>query len=550
MNKDLFKSLAFKLSIIILLIEIVSLSILGLYYVNYFSDEVERKLAKQSAIPGVLMNDGLLNYEAVSDKKAITSIVGEEIISGMIMGTNKSIFYAMDPLIIGKSIDELHLKEDVFEISQSESKYVKGHDTQGDYMVSVTPLYSYDEKTPLFLYLKIKTTLKEHKTEQKIIFLVGSLLCILLTTIGIVFFFRKIVIQRLNKLEIVSQNISDGNLDIKTHMKSHDEIGKLASSFDNMISILKESHQKLKDHSTHLEQKVTLQTDELSRKMYELEKAKKILFEKQKEIEKANADIEEFNVSLERQVAVRTKELEKAYTEISDLLRLKSQFINQVAHDLKTPLTPINILFPLALKDLEKGNYKDAKEKLEVIEKNFSYLLSLVLETLSIARMDSGKVKLNIEAVNIYELMEKATKNNELDLEKSKVKIINNVQKNIPLIKIDTMRIQEVLNNIISNAIKYIGERENKTITLDATTNKETITIAVADNGVGVKKEFLEKIFEEFFKVNQSRHDAAASSGLGLTICKRIIALHKGKIWAESEGLGKGLTIKFTLPLN
>ena len=104
---------------------------------------------------------------------------------------------------------------------------------------------------------------------------------------------------------------------------------------------------------------------------------------------------------------------------------------------------------------------------------------------------------------------------------------------------------EELLDNIISNAVKYSKEEAGKII-IDAQENNDEVKLSIEDNGQGMQKDQIEHIFDEFYKADESRHDFE-STGLGLTICKRIIEHHGGKIWVESKGLGKGTTFYFTL---
>jgi len=103
----------------------------------------------------------------------------------------------------------------------------------------------------------------------------------------------------------------------------------------------------------------------------------------------------------------------------------------------------------------------------------------------------------------------------------------------------------ELLNNLITNSIKYTPDIGGK-ITIDAKVERDMVTVSVKDMGIGINKAELDQIFDEFFKVDVSRHDLD-SSGLGLSICKRIVEIHGGKIWVESPGEGKGATFYFTL---
>ena len=125
------------------------------------------------------------------------------------------------------------------------------------------------------------------------------------------------------------------------------------------------------------------------------------------------------------------------------------------------------------------------------------------------------------------------------------MKIKNNIKNNY-LAKADKLRFEELISNLLENSVKF--SNESGTITIDAEKDKDYVKISIKDTGIGMTKKQIKYTFEEFYKADKSRHDFD-SSGLGLTICKRIVERHNGKIWIESPGLGKGTTVFFTLPL-
>ena len=120
-----------------------------------------------------------------------------------------------------------------------------------------------------------------------------------------------------------------------------------------------------------------------------------------------------------------------------------------------------------------------------------------------------------------------------------KITVYNNIPRHIE-IKADQLRLEEVLENLFNNSIKYNSELGS--ITLNAKENGKLVTVSVCDTGIGMTKEQISKVFSEFYKADESRHDFD-SSGLGMPICKRIVERHGGKIWVESSGLGKGLSL-------
>ena len=130
-------------------------------------------------------------------------------------------------------------------------------------------------------------------------------------------------------------------------------------------------------------------------------------------------------------------------------------------------------------------------------------------------------------------------------MKNTNINLTNKIQKNIN-VKADRLRLNELFNNLLINSIKY-SHKNGGDIIVDANENKEMITISIKDTGIGMTEKQLTNIFNEFYKADDSRHDLD-STGLGLSICKKIVKKHGGEIWAESQGKGKGSTFYFTIP--
>ena len=256
----------------------------------------------------------------------------------------------------------------------------------------------------------------------------------------------------------------------------------------------------------------------------------------ERKLKEAHMILRDINHKLEQKVRDRTFEIEK-------LLKQKDEFISQLGHDLKTPLTPLINLLPLVYKN-EKN--EKSKELLDLSIRNVQYMKNLVIKTLKLALLNSSSYVLEIEEINAFETIQSVIKNMDKNLDLKNIKIENLIKENVN-IKADRLRFEELMNNLISNAIKY--SPDGGKITLKTKVEKNKITFSIKDDGVGMTKEQVEKIFDEFYKTDKSRHDFN-STGLGLSICKRIVEKHKGKMWVESSGPGKGSTFYFTLENN
>lgn len=254
------------------------------------------------------------------------------------------------------------------------------------------------------------------------------------------------------------------------------------------------------------------------------------------ELSEADKMLRIVNKELERKVKAKTAEIER-------LLKQKDEFINQLGHDLKTPLTPLTILLPIVKKRVDDPKLK---EILDVTIKNTDYMKNLVIKTLQLARLDTPGTTFEIdEATDLSGELNKVIKSNKLILEKKDIKLENKIDEKI-IVRADKLRLSELFDNLITNAVKFTPDAG--TITFDAKEDKDFVTVSVKDTGIGMTQEQIDHIFDEFYKADESRHrHDFDSSGLGLSICKRIVEKHGGKIWAKSFGEGKGSIFYFTL---
>jgi signal transduction histidine kinase len=229
--------------------------------------------------------------------------------------------------------------------------------------------------------------------------------------------------------------------------------------------------------------------------------------------------------------------------EVKTLLKQKDEFINQLGHDLKTPLTPLYNLIPILLKEVKNPEHKKI---LNILNRNVDYIKNLVNRTIELAKLNSLDTTFHLEETNLFNEVKKSIELNKILFDQSNFEINNNISKDI-YVKTDKLRLKELFTNLFSNSLKYSFFGKKGEIILDAKKKVNEIIISVKDNGLGLSNNQINHIFDEFYKADESRHDID-SSGLGMSICKRIIERHGGRIWIESPGIDKGSTVYFTLP--
>ena len=215
------------------------------------------------------------------------------------------------------------------------------------------------------------------------------------------------------------------------------------------------------------------------------------------------------------------------------------QFTSDVSHELRTPITVI-----LTQAEYGKGyisSVEEAQKSFGIIEKEGQKMSKLVSQLLTLARMERGRQKLNLENINLSELIEMTVETQTLSAKSKNIKIITKIMPEI-YANIDEMMIMRVFTNLISNAISY--GKQNGTVTVELFLKEDKIISKISDDGIGISEDKLDKIWLRFYQVDLSKN--GDNSGLGLSMVKKIVELHKGEIFVESE-LGKGTTFTIIL---
>jgi signal transduction histidine kinase len=245
--------------------------------------------------------------------------------------------------------------------------------------------------------------------------------------------------------------------------------------------------------------------------------------------------LENTNFNLEELVSQRTKEIELALQSLEEKNDKLNDYAHAVSHDLKAPIRNINALVNWVKEDNEKIINESSKESLDLILFNLEKMDNLIKGILDYSTID--KVETMSSWINLNEVIDEILKS---ILIPSHFKI--NVASNLPKIFGNTHKIKQIFQNLIQNAINY-NNNESPFIEIKFTEDQNNHLFAIKDNGIGIKMEHQDKIFQTFTKLHQN----SQSSGLGLSIVKRIIEALNGKIWLESE-INKGTTFFFTLP--
>jgi two-component system phosphate regulon sensor histidine kinase PhoR len=232
-------------------------------------------------------------------------------------------------------------------------------------------------------------------------------------------------------------------------------------------------------------------------------------------------------------------------TTLKEIDKIKSQFVSMVAHELRAPLAAIEGWLELVLSEEAGEDEAQRKQWLGRAKDRAHSLLALVNDLLEINRMESGRIAQKMEKVHLDEIVGKIVDflKTEADRRKISMKVI--LPKNFPPIQADIKDMEKLFTNLINNAIKY--NSDNGSIFIEGEADKSFVCLRIRDTGIGISAQNISKIFEDFYRVEDSRTKKIAGTGLGLTIAKKIVDSHFGRIEVQSR-LNEGSTFSVYLP--
>jgi len=323
---------------------------------------------------------------------------------------------------------------------------------------------------------------------------------------------QRVILRPIRQLRAMVNNVAEGNLDIRSAIQTGDEYEKLADAFNNMLNGLQGAQEKLRQANKQLDAKIA----ELSERNIELFKANK----------------------------------------------LKSEFLANISHEFRTPLNAI-LGFAQVLREKPDILTRDKTRRYaENIITSGNRLLSMINDLLDLAKTQAGKMELHIEKTSAGELVKAVVASFSLQTKKKKIKVKVLTDSELPPLMTDAGKVQQILYNFLSNAVKFTPERGRieiragfaplETSKIDSsqrtTPASRMVRIAVTDTGCGIAEADREKIFEKFRQVDGSITRVSTGSGLGLTISKELAVMLAGSIGLESE-VGKGSTFWLDIPV-
>jgi signal transduction histidine kinase len=308
---------------------------------------------------------------------------------------------------------------------------------------------------------------------------------------------QRVILRPIRQLRALANNVAEGNLDIRSSIATRDEYEKLAEAFNNMLDSLQAAQEKLRQANKQLDDKII----ELSERNIELFKANKV----------------------------------------------KDEFLANISHEFRTPLNAI-LGFAQLLREKPEILREDRAQKYaENIITSGNRLLNMINDLLNLAKMQAGKMELHIEQTSLDQLCRAAMAAFSLEARQKRIKVKLQVDENIPPLVTDAGKVQQILYNFLSNAVKFIPSRgriEVRAKMLD----ERMVRVSVTDTGCGIAEADKEKIFEKFRQLDGSITRQSPGSGLGLAISKELAIMLAGSIGLESE-LDKGSTFWLDIPV-
>ncbi|WHY80243.1 cell wall metabolism sensor histidine kinase WalK [Neobacillus sp. WH10] len=592
-----FRSIHVKFVIIYVLLLLVAMQIIGVYFVrqleetlrtnfqtslkervNLLAYNIVEEMEKERTPEDPTLEEDIREILHDFDAGDISEVQVIENRSLKILGTSDQ----NNQGIVGQRTTRLQVKQSmVLEEDQSAIKIDK--QTGHRIWVLSTPIKSGKKVIgSIYLVAKIENVFEQMKTINKI-FATGTGIALAITAVlGILL--AQTITRPIADMKKHALAMSKGNFSRKVKVYGHDEIGTLAMTFNHLTKKLQEAQamtegerRKLSSVLSYMTDGV-IATDRKGRVILINEPAAEMLNVSRETVlsqpivslldlddtntfedllEEKDSLILDYSTKSERYIlranfSVIQKEtgfvngLIAVLHDITEQEKIdaeRREFVANVSHELRTPLTTMRSY----LEALADGAWQDteiAPNFLEVTRTETERMIRLVNDLLQLSKMDSTDYKLNIEWVNFVDFYDRIIDRFEMSKEQN-VTFKRKLPKQAIFVEIDEDKMTQVLYNIISNALKY--SPEGGQVTFSIKEKEDKMIVSVSDQGVGIPKENIGKIFNRFYRVDKARTRKLGGTGLGLAIAKEMVNAHGGAIWATSEE-GKGTKISFSLP--
>ncbi|MGE6630683.1 cell wall metabolism sensor histidine kinase WalK [Bacillus sp. NPDC077027] len=602
MNKvGFFRSIHFKLTLIYVLLIIVAMQIIGVYFVkqleqsliNSYDNSLNQRIYSLSYY---LEQDSSKTKEELKDdaQKILNDFNNKdesnEISEVSYIDESREVIASVNnenEEIAGKKITDQIISR-IFAVGKDYEKKFYDPSTNKRVRISATAVKNENQETVGVIYVvsSMESVFNQMRTINTIL-ATGTLIALVITAFLGIFLFRTIT-HPISDMRKQAIELAKGNFSRKVRKYGHDEIGQLATTFNHLTRELEEAQMMTEGERRKLSSVIAYMTDGviatnqngaiilLNSPALELlnvsrETALEMPITSLLGIEEThtfddlveNQDSMLLEIERDDQLSVlrvNFSVIQKEHSKIDGLIAViydvteqekidaeRREFVANVSHELRTPLTTMRSYLE-ALAEGAIGDKELAPRFLSVTQNETERMIRLVNALLQLSKFDSKDYQFNREWTNFIRFISLIIDRFEMTKEQH-VDFIRHLPDRNVFVEIDQDKITQVLDNIISNALKYSPEGGHIMFTIDIDEEKGLVLFSVKDEGIGIPKKDMDKIFERFYRVDKARTRKLGGTGLGLAIAKEMVQAHGGDIWADSIE-GKGTTVTFTLPYN
>ena len=592
-----YRSVNFKIAFSVIVILLISIEIIGAYFIrglekstiNSFTKDMNQRVSLLSTTLGATMAEDSDNeadqLQRILENNTAADIGEMWVVDdkGIVVATND---VGQKDTIVGKKneysdIDDFSMKQ-----------YVTLDDNNKRVYINVQPIQSPTGDSAVIGALYVKSDIEQKYTEisnTALIFFTASLIAGLISIVVALLVARSIT-KPIKEMQKQAVRIAQGDYSEKVDVQGHDELSQLAETFNKLSDRIEDAQDTMEAERNRLDSVLTHMTDgviatdrrgkvitinEMALSLLDTTNEEAIgqsilslldleeqytlrkLLETPEEIliTRSKPDSDEGNMTLRSDFAMIRREsgfisglvvVLHDVTEQEKTAEERRQFVSNVSHELRTPLTSVRSY----LEALEEGAWQDktvAPEFIHVTLGETDRMIRMINDLLNLSRMDSGAQQMDLELVNFNELVDYILDRFDMmvNSQEKNYRIVREFTERDLWVEIDTDKIMQVIDNVMNNAIKYSPDGGKIEVHLMETHNN--VVLSISDEGLGIPKKDLEKVFERFYRVDKARARQQGGTGLGLAISKEVMKAHQGQIWVESVE-GKGSTFYISLP--
>ncbi|MDN7225840.1 ATP-binding protein [Planococcus liqunii] len=570
-------------SFVLFIVTVLLLEFLG----NYHSEAVEETLTKEADTIASIFND---HAEVNISLTVIDDILGPETNAVIAAAPHESTYFIHNGINGDQLREEILNEPDFQKVFETDETVMKEmllpslteEDMLESYIVLASPLQTIEQKHgTVFIYQSLEVMDRTAERTTNIVFL-SAFIAFILTTF-FAFFLSTRITSPLRKMREGAFELAKGNFDTKVRATSSDEIGQLATAFNQMGRQLKHHVEVINQEKEQLSSILTSMADAVitfnqdgtillsnppAEKLLQqwlmkrgVEKGEPLPSEMIHMLEHVLDYEEEIQEELEMEGAYYAITFSPLYsgdsvrgavavlhnmTEQHRLEKLREDFIANVSHELRTPIAMLQG-YSEALLDDVGATEEERREMTKIIYEESQRMGRLVTDLLNLARMESGYMRLYKELVQFNEVIERMTLKFSQAAKETGVQLSFTTElDDWAAAEIDEDRIEQVMTNLIDNALRHTPAGGQVIVKVEQ--EQGYAKVSVNDTGIGIPEEDLQYVFERFYKADKARTLGKSGTGLGLAIASNIINAHDGKIYAEST-VGKGTSFVFLLPL-